>query len=106
MSSEDCQQMKMNQYHRLLHLLGHARKSLVGSAACSTSCTDILPLLPEGVIVETSTSSSSATSQALGEILIFSGSASGKSPQIFGFFLESSWFSWAQIFFLIPHFQG
>ena len=59
--------------------------SLAGSAACSTSCTDILPLLPEGVIVETSTSSSSATSQALGEILTFSGGASGKSPLDFGF---------------------
>ena len=53
--------------------------SFAGSAACSTSCTDILPLLPEGVIEETSTPSSRATSHAFGEIFTSSGGDEGNS---------------------------
>ena len=53
--------------------------SFAGSAACSTSWTDILPLLPEGVIEETSISSSRATSHAFGEILTSSGGDEGNS---------------------------
>ena len=63
---------------------------MAGSAACSTSWTDILPLLPEGVIVETSTSNSSATSHAFGEIFTLSGGAEGKSPLDFGFSSEAA----------------
>ncbi|GIS55134.1 hypothetical protein Ct9H90mP29_21760 [bacterium] len=66
---------------RLLHLY---RPQVSGSAACSTSCTDILPLLPEGLLLK-HLHQAQGNFPSFGRNINIFRRASGKSPLDFGF---------------------